>query len=375
MTEKEKDIIWRGWRKGLTHDAIATKIGKTGACVFLYIQKYGGIKPQKSRRRPGALTLDERVAIAEGLAERRSLRDIAKCLYRHPSTICREVARNSWRRGYDAHRGEKETWKRARRPKAGKLAQSPGLRSIVAAKLASDWSPEQISGWLSREYRRRDAMQISYETIYKNLYTPSKNVLGRECAGMLRTGRRIRRCRTKTQKGGRHSPVANGTPLSKRPAAAASRSERGHWEGDLLTGNHGSYLASLVDRRTRFTILVRLPGKQSAAVTSALGRRMNRLPASLKKSLTWDRGSEMTHHASFARQTGIPVFFCKAGCPWQRGSNENVNGLLRQYLPKQWDFTHLSQRELDELAQRLNTRPKKVLGFRTPEAEMRRVLR
>jgi len=375
LTEKEKGVIWRNWARGLTHDAIAAKIGKTGACVFLHIQRYGGIQPKVRKRRSSALTYAERVAIAKGLAKRMSLRGIAKWFNRSPSTISREVRRNSWSRGYDADRGEKATWQRARRLKPSKLAQIPALRAMVADKLCADWSPEQISGWLRRRYPKRKSMQISYETIYKGLYVPSKNILGREYLGMLRTGRRLRRCKTKTQKGGKHSPVANGTPISERPAAATSRAERGHWEGDLLTGNHGSYMATLVDRKTRYTILVRLAGKQAAAFALALSRCMNRLPNSLKRSLTWDRGSEMANHISFEERTGIPVFICTAGSPWQRGSNENVNGLLRQYFPKQWDFNHLTQSELDAIARRLNTRPKKVLGFRTPESEMKRALR
>jgi len=375
LTEKEKRIIWRSWARGLTHDAIAAKIGKTGACVFLHIQRYGGIRPVERKRRSSALTYAERVSIAKGLAKRFSLRSIAKQLNRSPSTISREVRRNSWSRGYDADRGEKATWKRARRPKPSKLAQIPALRLTVANKLCAGWSPEQISGWLHRRYPRRKSMQISYETIYKELYVPSKNTLGREYLAMLRSGRKLCRCKTKTQKGGKHSPVANSTPISERPAAASSRTQRGHWEGDLLTGNHGSYMATLVDRKTRYTILVRLAGKQAGAFTQALCRSMNLLPKSLKRSLTWDRGSEMANHISFEDQTGIPVFFCTAGSPWQRGSNENVNGLLRQYFPKQWNFNHLTQGELDAIARRLNTRPKKVLGFKTPESEMKRALR
>ena len=372
LTEKEKEIVWRGWRRGLTHDAIAQQVGKTGVCVFLHLQMHGGIKPPKRARRADALTLDERLTIANGLRLRQSLRQIAVGLGRSPSTISREIKRNSWRRGYDAIRGDKAAWRRACRPRPSKLDRYANLRELVTSKLAADWSPEQIAGWLKRHYAGNEEMTISYESIYKCLYTPTRNVLGKEALRQLRTGRRLRRSRTKTQKGGNHSAVHNGTPITKRPPEAAVRSEPGHWEGDLVTGNHGSYVATLVDRKTRFTLLIRLAGKEAGTVTSALCRRMQRLPESLKKSLTWDRGAEMSKYESFTQRTGVPVYFCAAGSPWQRGSNENTNGLLRQYLPKSHSFSHLSQRQLNALAEKLNTRPKKVLNYSTPKLELQK---
>lgn len=376
LTDREKDLIWRGWRNGQTCEAIGDKIGKTNACVFLHLQRYGGIMPVRRKRRPDALTLKEREQIAKGLAARLSLREIGFRLSRSPSTISREVRRNSWRRGYDPHRGEKASQQRACRPKPCKLTRNPRLRAAVADGLIADWSPEQISGWLFRAYSDCDAMRVSHETIYKRLYVPTDEILGRDHLSKLRGGQKIRRCRRKTRKGCReHSPVANGSPLSERPAAADARSEPGHWEGDLLAGNHGSYLATLVDRMTRYSVLVRVVGKTSAAVINAIRRRIRSFPTELKRTLTWDRGSEMSLHAQFTRCTGIPVYFCSARSPWQRGSNENVNGLLRQYLPKGRDFSHLSQRQLDVIARKLNNRPKKVLDFRTPKIALEEVLR
>ena len=271
LTDREKNCIWRSWRKGLTFEAIGGKIGKTGACVFFYLQRYGGIMPLRRKRRPDALTFRERKVIAKGLAWKLSIREIARRLSRSPSTVSREVQRNSWRRGYDPHRGEIASRRRACRPKPCKLTLNPRLRAAVANGLFADWSPEQISGWLSRAYPHCDGMRVSHETIYKRLYIRTNEALGRDHLARLRCGQRIRRCRQKTRKGCREqSPVANGPPISERPAAADDRSEPGHWEGDLLAGNHGSYLATLVDRMTRFTVLVGVAGKSSAAVISAL---------------------------------------------------------------------------------------------------------
>ena len=265
LTDRERSFIWRSWRKGLTFEAIGGKIGKTGACVFLYLQRYGGIMPLRRKRRPDALTFRERKVVARGLAWKLSIREIARRLSRSPSTVCREVQRNSWRRGYASRRGSQPTARVQAQTLQATL--NPRLSAAVANGLFADWSPEQISGWLSRAYPDCDGMRVSHETIYKRLYIRPNEALGRDHLARLRCGQRIRRCRQKTRKGCReHSPVANGPPISERPAAADDRSEPGHWEGDLLAGNHGSYLATLVDRMTRFTVLVGVAGKSSAAV-------------------------------------------------------------------------------------------------------------
>ena len=292
------------------------------------------------------------------------------------STISREVAGNGGRRGYRALRAERAAWSRATRPKRCKLAVHPRLRDIVEDKLRRRWSPQQISGWLARTYPSEAAMQISHESIYRTLFVQTRGALRRELTQYLRTGRVLRRpkgVRLPDGRGGR----PNTLHISERPAEAADRAVPGHWEGDLVFGKNMSPVATLVERSTRYLMLVALPrgDHQADAVADALAAAITRLPKQLAKSLTWDLGHEMAQHARFSAETGVTVYFCDPKSPWQRGSNENTNGLLRQYLPRRLNFRELTQQDFDTIAGELNNRPRQTLHFKTPSEALAEVLR
>jgi IS30 family transposase len=320
--------------------------------------------------------LAEREEISRGLAAGLSFRVIAALLGRSPSTISREVAANGGRSRYRAHHADRQAWSRATRPKACKLAVNPVLRAIVEEKLRRRWSPQQIAGWLKVSYPDDPEMQVSHESIYRTLYVQSRGALRKELTGYLRTGRVIRRpkgVRLPDGRGGR----PNTLHISQRPPEADDRAVPGHWEGDLVFGKAMSPVATLVERSTRYLLLVRLPGgnHQADAVAEALAAAITTLPQQLTRSLTWDLGHEMAQHQRFTTATGIQVYFCDPKSPWQRGSNENTNGLLRQYLPRRLDFRTLTQQDLDAIAQDLNDRPRQTLGFRTPSQALAEVLR
>jgi IS30 family transposase len=286
-------------------------------------------------------------------------------LGRAPSTVSREVARHDGRRRYRALRADERAWRRARRPKPCKLASEPRLRALVAAKLGERWSPEQISGWLARTYAGEQALQVSTETIYRSLFVQTRGVLARELTAQLRTRRTMRRSKQASRKGG-GGVIRDGLPISARPPEVADRAVPGHWEGDLLAGSQNTHIATLVERQTRFLLLVKLEGRDSETVVAALAAQVQTLPAQLRRSLTWDRGAELAAHQRFSIATDVAVYFCDPRSPWQRGTNENTNGLLRQYFPKQTDLALHTQAELDAVAARLNGRPRKTLAFETP---------
>ena len=322
------------------------------------------------------MSLAEREEISRGLAARQSLRSIARALGRPASTVSREVAANGGQRNYRATSADRDAWKRAARPKRCKLAGNPRLRDIVAEKLRRRWSPQQIAGWLKTEFPDDPEMQVSHETIYRTLFVQSRGALRKELTQYLRTGRVIRRpkgVRLPDGRGGR----PNTLHISERPADADDRAVPGHWEGDLVFGKHMSPIATLVERSTRFVMLVALPAGNHKAdvVADALAAKITTLPAALTRSLTWDLGHEMAEHQRFTDETGIQVYFCDPKSPWQRGSNENTNGLLRQYLPRRLDFRTLSQADLDAIADELNGRPRQTLGFKTPSQALAEVLR
>jgi IS30 family transposase len=319
--------------------------------------------------------LAEREEISRGLAAGLSLRSIAEGLGRAPSTVSREVAAQGGRRAYRAAPADQMAWSRARRPQPCKLATRPTLRAIVGEKLKQQqWSPEQIAGWLKTAYPDDPEMQVSHETIYRTLFIQSRGALRRELTAHLRTGRVIRRpqgTRLPDGRGGRPG-ILN---ISQRPAEANDRAVPGHWEGDLVFGKRMSPVATLVERSTRFVMLVALPnGHKAALVADALAAKITTLPAALTRSLTWDQGHEMAQHVRFTEETGIKVYFCDPKSPWQRGSNENTNGLLRQYLPKTLDFRTLTQADFDTIADKLNGRPRQTLGFKTPSQALAEVL-
>jgi IS30 family transposase len=310
--------------------------------------------------------MHEREEISRGLIAGLSLRTIAGLLYRSPSTVSREVNRNGGRRRYRATNADELAWRRTMRPKPCLLSMNPPLQLVVAEKLQSQWSPQQISGWLEAEYGQDRAMRVSHETINKSLFIQARGVLKKELMDHLRSRRIMRRAKTATTEGQPRGRIIDAISIRERPAEVEDRAVPGHWEGDLLSGGKNTHIATLVERQTRFVMLVHVEGKDSGSVVAALVRQVRQLPEGLMASLTWDRGMELAHHKSFTIATDVAVYFCDPQSPWQRGSNENTNGLLRQYFPKGTDLSVFSQDDLDEVALKLNTRPRKTLGFRTP---------
>lgn len=366
LSEAQKRELWDRWRGGETLVEIGRALGRSTPNVFTMLKARGGIAPAVRRRREGWLRLEEREEISRGLAVGLSFHRIAATLGRAACTISREVARNGGRERYRAASAEGRAWEAALRPKPCLLAREPRLRALVADKLERRWSPQQIAGWLRREVAD-EAMRVSYETIYRSLFIQARGVLRRELLASLRSRRVMRRAHGARSQGMKRSLIPDAVSISERPAEALDRAVPGHWEGDLLAGGGGSQIATLVERRSRFLLLARIGAtKKTDEVVAALVGRVQTLPEQVKASLTWDRGSEMTAHAKFTLATDIKVYFCDPHSPWQRGSNENTNGLLLQYLPKGSDLTAFSQQDLDAVALELNTRPRKTLDYRTP---------
>ena len=376
LTPVAIDELWVRLRSGKAAKPAARELGLGTSTVRAYLLRCGGIRPEPRRRAAGRLTLAEREEISRGLAAGCSRRRIAAGLGRAPSTVSREVAANGGARRYRAARADRQAWSRAARPKPCKLATRPVLRDMVEEKLQRRWSPQQIAGWLKLAFPTSPEMQVSHETIYRTLFVQSRGALRRELTRYLRTGRVIRR-----PKGVRMPDGRGGRPnilhISERPAEADDRAVPGHWEGDLVFGKNMSPVATLVERSTRFVMLVALPSgnHQADVVADALTAAITTLPEQLAKTLTWDQGHEMADHQRFTIQTGVQVYFCDPKSPWQRGSNENTNGLLRQYLPRRLDFRTLTQTDLDAIAQELNERPRQTLGFKTPSQALAEVLR
>jgi len=349
---------------------IGRAFGKSHVSIHFILSQHGGIVPAARRRSLLTLTLAEREDISRGIASGSSIRDIAKGLQRAVSTVSRELARHGGRPQYRANEADHRAWESALRPKACLLAMHVKLQEIVASKLILDWSPEQISGWLKIQYPEDQSMRVSHETIYRSLFIQARGVLKKELIQHLRSKRRIRRSRYSRDSGHRCGQIVDAISIRERPAEIEDRAIPGHWEGDLIGGTKNSHIATLVERHSRFTMLVKVPSKDTAAVVAALSRHVRRLPATLRRSLTWDRGLEMAKHKSFTVATDVKVYFCDPQSPWQRGTNENTNGLLRQYFPKRTDLSGYSQAELNKVALRLNQRPRKTLGFETPASKL-----
>jgi IS30 family transposase len=324
--------------------------------------------PPLRRRARWALTLAEREEISRGLATACSIRQIAAKLGRAPSTISREIHRHGGAHSYRASEADRRAGERARRPKRCRLAIQPSLQRLVASKLLLDWSPEQIAGWLKREFPAQGTMRVSHETIYRSLFIQTRGVLKKELLGHLRSRRMMRRAQAASTTGQPRGQIVDGVSIRDRPAHVEDRAIPGHWEGDLITGAQNTHLATLVERQSRFTILVKVPGKDTASVVTALSAQIRHLPAALRRSLTWDRGMELAQHKQLTLATKVQVYFCDPQSPWQRGTNENTNRLLRQYFPKGTTLSQYSQADLDRIALRLNQRPRKTLGFQTPAA-------
>ena len=366
FTDSEMDFVWARWRKGQSLNAIARELDRKHSTIQGALARSGGIRPAKRRRSRVALTLAEREEISRGMFAGHSIRAIAAQLGRAPSTISREIRRNGGQRRYRANEADQAAWDRSRRPKTCKLVQNRALARIVEYKLRKLWAPEQIAGWLKRTYPNDESMQVSHETIYKSLFIQARGALKKELLQHLRKSRAMRRSRHKTLKGEGLGKITNAVSIRERPAEAEDRAVPGHWEGDLLFGSNNSQIATLVERHTRYVILARVESKDSETVITALIKQAHKLPRELYKSLTWDRGSEMADHQRFSLATDIKVYFCDPQQPWQRGSNENTNGLLRQYFPKGMDLSDIHQNRLNAVARQLNERPRKTLGYYSP---------
>jgi len=362
----QRTIIWDRWRKGDTIHQIAGLFDRFHSSIHRILAETGGIRPAERHRSRSALTLTDREEISRGLVAGSSIRSIAASLGRAPSTISREIRRNNGLGGYRASLADQTAWDRARRPKLCKLVQNRALARLVASKLCLEWSPEQIAGWLKRTYSDDETYQVSHETIYRSLFIQARGALKKELMAHLRRTRGMRRSRHHTQKTGIHGRIIDAVSISERPAAVEDRALPGHWEGDLLFGSKNSQIATLVERQSRYLMLTKVTSKDTETVVNALIKHAQKLPHELYKSLTWDRGKEMADHRRFTLATDIKVYFCDPQSPWQRGSNENTNGLLRQYLPKGIDLASYSQPKLNAIARRLNERPRKTLNYETP---------
>lgn len=365
-TEEQKALMWDRWKQGESLESIARLFDRHHPSIERIIREHGGIRPPERQRSPSALTLEEREEISRGIATGRSIRSIAVALGRAPSTVSREIKRNGGQRGYRANRADQAAWDRGHRPKTCKLVENRALARIVARKLQLEWSPEQIAGWLKHTYPDDEHYQVSHETIYKSLFIQARGALKQELLQHLRRTRMMRRSRHHTQKTADHGRITDTVSISERPASVEDRAVPGHWEGDLLFGSNNSQIATLVERHTRYVMLVKVDSKDTETVVNALIKQAHKLPRELYKSLTWDRGKEMADHKRFTLATDVKVYFCDPQNPWQRGSNENTNGLLRQYFPKGMDLSAVSQAQLNAVARRLNERPRKTLNYETP---------
>jgi IS30 family transposase len=343
MSAGQSAELWERWKKGESLKSIGRVFGTTSSCIFNHIRPSGGIRPPPRRRSRLALTLAEREEISR-----------------------REISRNRGSGCYRAAKADGRAWKQALRPKRCKLAVHDLLRQDVVAKLTLEWSPQQIAGWLKRTNPEDEARYVSHETIYRSLYVQARGVLKKALMEHLRTRRAIRRSRHATMKGKRLGQIADAVSISERPASAEDRAVPGHWEGDLLCGSKNSFIVTLVERQSRYVMLAKVPNRETQTVVNALIKQARKLPDELYKSLTWDRGSELADHKRFTMETDIAVYFCDPQSPWQRGSNENTNRLLRQYFPRGTDLAPHSQAELNRIARRLNERPRKTLDFETP---------
>ena len=373
-TESQKAQMWSRWQQGESLHEIARLFDRFHTSVRGILAESGGIRPAPRRRSSRVLGSAEREEISRGVVAGHSIRSIAASLKRAPSTVSREIRRNEGRDGYRASHADQAAWDRARRPKPCKLALHPSLALRVAHKLQRHWSPEQIAGWLARTYPKDRNGQVSHETIYRTLYIQSRGALKKELLAHLRRTRAMRRSRHHTQKTDNHGRITNTVSISERPASAEDRAIPGHWEGDLLFGNRNSQIATLVERQTRYLMLVKVGSKDTETVVNALIKNARRLPKELYRSLTWDRGKEMADHRRFTLATEIQVYFCDPHHPWQRGTNENTNGLLRQYFPKGIDLSVVSQAKLNAVARQMNERPRKTLGYETPAERYRQTV-
>lgn len=366
VSAAERAELWQRWKNGESMGEIARALGRRDSSVHWVVAASGGFAPAPRRRSRFALSLTEREEISRAVCASVSIRQIAARLGRAPSSVSRELARHGGRQHYRAAMADRRAWDRARRPKPCLLARNQRLRQLVAEKLSLQWSPQQIAGWLAGQFPADQSMRVSHETIYRSLFIQARGVLKKELLAHLRSRRTLRRARQVSPTHTGRGQIVEAISIRERPAEVQDRAVPGHWEGDLLAGAKNTHIATLVERHSRFVLLVRVPGKDTQTVVKALSRHVRKLPAQLRRSLTWDRGLELAAHKQFTVATDVRVYFCDPHSPWQRGSNENTNGLLRQYFPKGTELSRYSQTHLNRIALRLNQRPRQTLGFRTP---------
>jgi IS30 family transposase len=376
FSEQEITLLWRSYRAGDSNHATGRTLGRDFSVVSGVIKRAGGVAPNAHRRADRTLSLVEREEISRGLFAWNSIRAIARSLHRAPSTISQEVKRNGGRFRYRATRADAAAWKRASRPKPCLLKCNERLREMVASKLCINWSPQQISAWLHETYPDDQELHVSHETIYRTLFVQTRGALKKELLEHLRSKRKIRLSRhgSPLRNAGR-GQIVDAVSIRERPADIEDRAVPGHWEGDLVIGSHGSSIATLVERATRFVMLTKIENRKTETVVPALIKTIRKLPRELRKSVTWDRGLELAAHKKLSIATDIKVYFCDPHSPWQRGSNENTNGLLRQYFPKRMDLRGVTPAQLDQVAQQLNERPRETLGWKTPAYKLAEVFR
>ena len=365
-SKTDKALMWDRWQKGDSLHKIAGLFGRNHSSIGGILSRTGGIRPPQRKRSRLALTMSEREEISRGVVAGHSIRSIAVTLGRAVSTVGRELKRNDDRRCYRANKADQAAWDRSHRPKRCKLVDNRALARIVAKKLKQFWSPEQIAGWLKCTYPDDEDFHVSHETVYRSLFIQARGALKKELLKHLRKKRTMRRSRRHTQKTHDHGRITDAVSISKRPASVEDRAVPGHWEGDLISGPRNTHIATLVERHTRYVMLAKVDGKDTQTVINALIKQAHKLPRELYKSLTWDRGKELADHKRFTLATDIDVYFCDPHSPWQRGSNENTNGLLGQYFPKGTDLSVHSQAKLNAVARQLNERPRKTLNYQTP---------
>ena len=375
LTQRDHDEVWLRWQQGWTLGRIGRSTGRSTGTVQSIVARTGGVRPRPRTRAADRLSLFEREEISRGVAASDSARAIARRLGRSSSTVTRELERNGGRDDYRAQRAEQHAWDRARRPKTCKLGVNAELAEHVETGLDSQWSPQQIAGWLKVEFPDRPELRVSHETIYLSLFVQSKALLRKELTAQLRTKRVMRKAAAASVRGQGRGQIVDAIPISERPAEVEDRAVPGHWEGDLLAGAGNTHIITLAERSTRFCQLIVTPSKRSEDVIAALTAHIQQLPEQLRLSLTWDRGHEMAEHKRFTVDTGVQVYFCDPKSPWQRGTNENLNGLLRQYFPKGISLRPYSQDDLNDIAAKLNGRPRETLGFRTPARKFAELLR
>lgn len=364
FSTSQREELWARWNEGQSLTTIGLALGKQASSIYVALAARGGFAPAMPRRAQHTLTLSEREEISRGIAAGISIRKIACQLGRVASTVCREIARHGGREHYRASEADADAWRRAKRPKRCRLAARPRLCRAVARKLKQNWSPQQICEWLRRDHPDDPSMQVSHETIYRTLFIQARGALRKELAAHLRQGRSMRH--SPRTEGAGAGQIAAAICIRERPAEVEDRAVPGHWEGDLLMGGRSTQIATLVERRSRFVMLVKIDSKDSINVATALAKKVRKLPQELRRSLTWDRGTEMAAHQQFTIATDVKVYFCDPHSPWQRGSNENTNGLLRQYFPKGEDLSVYSQAQLNKVAAELNDRPRQTLGWISP---------